>query len=281
MIIKRIFNNNILLAEDEYMHEVVLLGKGIAFQKKMGDEVEEDKIQKRFIFDSTHLHDKFNEMLNETPIQFLDLTNQIVELAQQKLQVAFNENVYITLTDHIAYAISRYKEGQLMKNALLWDIKKFYKREFQVALLALDLIAHEELVELSEDEAGFIAMHFVNAQQSNEEMEQTVITTKIIEDILRIVESHYHIKIDEDSLNYTRFVSHIRYFIRRVQMNDILEDGDTFLFEQIKRKYPQSYACACKVEHYLADVYQMHMNKEEISYFMLHIHRVTQRITQL
>ncbi len=46
MIIKKKFNNNILLAEDENHNEVVLLGKSIAFEKKVGERIDERSLKR-------------------------------------------------------------------------------------------------------------------------------------------------------------------------------------------------------------------------------------------
>lgn len=43
MIINKVINNNVLSTHDENNREIVLMGKGIGFQKKVGDEVAEDK----------------------------------------------------------------------------------------------------------------------------------------------------------------------------------------------------------------------------------------------
>ena len=51
MIINKVINNNVLSTHDENNREIVLMGKGIGFQKKVGDEVAEDKIEKRFVLD--------------------------------------------------------------------------------------------------------------------------------------------------------------------------------------------------------------------------------------
>lgn len=52
MIINKVINNNVLSTHDENNREIVLMGKGIGFQKKVGDEVAEDKIEKKFVLDS-------------------------------------------------------------------------------------------------------------------------------------------------------------------------------------------------------------------------------------
>lgn len=277
MVIKKIYNNNILLAEDESKNEVVLIGTGIAFQKKAGQTVDVNKIQKRFVFDTTELNEKFTQLFNEVPVQYVELCSEIVDIAQKDLQVSFDSNIYIALSDHIAYAVKRYKENQKLKNALLFEIKKFYPKEFSAALRAIDIIYHETGISMEEDEAGYIAMHFVNAQQNGEQMDQTVKVTKIVDDILHIVEYHYQIKLDESSLSYTRFVTHIRYFARRLFSNDINKQTDETLYEQIKTRYPDAYQCTLKVKKYIESFCDISMTKDEMTFFMLHINRVCAR----
>ena len=41
MIINKVINNNVLSTHDENNRGIVLMGKGIGFQKKVGDEVAE------------------------------------------------------------------------------------------------------------------------------------------------------------------------------------------------------------------------------------------------
>ena len=49
MIIKKIFNNNAILAKDSDKHEFVVMGCGIAFKKNVGEKVDENLIEKTFI----------------------------------------------------------------------------------------------------------------------------------------------------------------------------------------------------------------------------------------
>lgn len=277
MIIKKIFNNNALLAEDEKQNEVILMGRGIAFQKKNGDPLDETKIEKRFVFDASELNDKFEKLFETVPVKYLELSSFIIEMAQKELQVQLDNSIYIGLTDHISYAISRYEEGQTLRNVLLWEIKKFHPAEFKVALKALEMIEYETKIKMEEDEAGFIAMHFVNAQHSGEEMNKTIVVTKMVQDILQIVEYHYQLKLDEDSLSYMRFVTHIRYFARRLFTDTIISEEDDILFEQVKARSPEAYKCAVKVRNYINEFYNKDLTQDEMIYFMLHINRVCSR----
>jgi beta-glucoside operon transcriptional antiterminator len=277
MKIKRIFNNNVVLVEDESLLELILIGRGIAFQKKIGETVELEKVDKKFILESEEVSNKFTELLRDIPINHLELTNKIIKFAEEKLSVKFNDSIYIGLTDHINYSLYRIRQGVTMTNALLWEVKKFYKKEFEVALKALKIIEYEEKVRLNEDEASFIALHFINAQQDGDEMKLTATVTEIIQDVLNIVKFHYKINIDEQSLNYSRFVTHIRFFVRRIALGELSDSNDESLYLQIKEKYPEAYSCTQKVKKYLEKKFKVNITSEEMLYFMLHINRVTSR----
>lgn len=277
MKIIKTFNNNICLVEDAKHQEMILMGKGIAFGLKKDDEVDPNKIDKKFVFDTKELNDKFNALFDQVPVKYIELSSNIIDYATKALNIIFDNSIYLALSDHISYAIERYQNGEALKNALLFDIKKFYPNEFKVALKALDMIAYETDIKMNEDEAGFIAMHFVNAGQSGEAMSQTIAVTKMVEDILQIVEYHYHLALDVNSINYIRFVSHIRFFARRLFSNEIYNDDQDDLFEQIRNKYPTSYQCSLKVKKYILLNYNIDLGNDEMVYFMLHINRVCTR----
>ena len=62
------------------------------------------------------------------------------------------------MVDHIYTAVVRAKDNILVKNALLWDIQRFYKEEYQIGKKALEIIEKKTGVLLPNDEAGFIAV---------------------------------------------------------------------------------------------------------------------------
>jgi beta-glucoside operon transcriptional antiterminator len=281
--IKKIFNNNVILAHDEKYVEKVLLGRGLAFSKKEGDEVDQEKIDKIFTLESKELVDSFVHLVGEIPINQLELTNHIVKEAEKELDLTFNDSIYIGLTDHINYALHRHRQGEHMRNAFLWEIKKFYPREFKVALKALDTIFYYEKVRLTEDEASFIALHFVNGQNLDSTLDMKVSSENaVILDILNIIKFHFNIEIEEDSINYSRFVTHVRYFLQRIrgQVRYDSED-DNQLFLQVKKKYAKTYQCVLKIESYFKTKMNVSMTTEEQLYFILHINRLTMRENQI
>lgn len=275
--IKKIFNNNVALVEGPNRSEVIVIGKGLAYHKNPGEDIDLARIEKTFVMETKELSERLSTLLSEIPPEHLELTDQIIRYAASDLQTSFSNNIYLALTDHISYAITRSTQGMSLKNALLWEIQKFYPKEYQTALHALQIIENKTGFTLPIDEAGFIAMHFVNGQQDGQEMEQTVLVTQMVQGILNIVTLHYGIELDENSLNYSRFVTHLRYFSYRTMRNETIPSEDDELYKQVVSKYPEAFDCSEKVRTYLQEEYKIETTEAEMVYFMLHIRRVTSR----
>lgn len=276
MVIKKIFNNNIILAEDDKQLEHIILGRGIAFQEKKGNTVEQSKIDKVFVLKSDQTMDKFIQLLDEIPVNQLEVTTKIVDAAEKELETTFDDSIYIGLTDHIHYAVDRYKKKHPLKNALLWEIKKFYGKEFRAALHSLEIINYYEEICLDEHEAGYIALHFVNAQQDGEEMQQTIITTEVIEELVKIVKYHFKMDLDENSLNYARFVTHMKFFLKRIFQFDLAgSDDESVLYDQVTLNYPEAASCVNKLVHYLEKKFAIQIHNDEKLYLILHVQRLS------
>lgn len=275
MIIKKIFNNNAILANDSEKHEFVVMGSGVGFKKSVGEEVDEALVEKTFILKQKDASEKFKLLLEDIPSQYVSLCYDIIEYAKNMLGVELSDYIYVTLTDHISYALKLFDEDLNRPNPLIWEIKKFYAKEFEIGLKALEFIQDETGKKLPEDEAGNIALHLINAQVNNKggKVEDIAKQTKMIQDILNIVKYTYNIPLDEKSLNYERFVTHLRFFFQRLSKNLQTEEEDDFLLKQVKTKYKKAYDCMLKIESYL----EKELSDEEKLYLTIHIQRVTQR----
>lgn len=277
MIIEKILNNNVLLTRNTKGKEIIVMGKGIGFQKTAGDEVDEHKIDKIFPLAENEFAVKLAELLHELPPAHFEVVNEIVQHANQVLGTELSDNIYVSLTDHISFAIQRKNKGIELKNAMLFEIKRFYKTEFGIGLDALRLIRDMIGVSLGEDEAGFIALHVVNARLDSNEMKSTLQMTEIVHHILNIVTYHYGIVLDETSLNYARFVTHLQYFAMRLLRHEVHQSDEDFLYRQVKETYVKAFECASKINDYLEKTYHQSLSKDEFVYLTIHIQRVTER----
>ena len=273
MIINKVLNNNVVTIISENGEEAVVMGRGLAFQKKKGDEIDESKIEKIFVLENKSINEKLLTLVNDIPAKYLEIAEDIIKYAENKLSTKLNENIYLTLTDHISFAISRAEKNLEIKNAMLWDIKRLHKDEFDVGIHALRVIKENLNVELPEDEAASIAMHILNGEL-DQEMPEIVDMIKLIEEILKMVKYHFNIEFDEESINYYRFITHLKFFTQRLSSGRYYEDNDNDLFDMIKLKYPNSYECVKRIEGFVKQKYATQLTKEEMLYLIIHTARV-------
>lgn len=277
MKIKKVYNNNVALAEDYTNFEMVVMGKGLGFQKKAGDDIDKDKIEKTFVTTSETFVNNLSELLEEMPYEIMELSKQIIDMAEKELATELNDTLFLTLTDHLQFAIDRVNRGFPIGNALMWEVKKFYQAEYRTSIKALELVENKTSVTLPEEEAASIALHLFNARQDSAAMNETLAMTTIVNDVVTIIKYHFGMSFNEESMNYSRFITHIKYFAYRTLRGEYNDDNLDALYDQISKRYPDAYACAMKVQEYLIKQHHMTMTYDELAYFMIHIHRVTSR----
>ena len=275
MIIKKVFNNNVVLAKEKNKDEIIAMGCGLAFKKKPGDILDKSLIEKTFILKEKNTVDRFKSLLDDVPMEQIKVCSKIIEYAKSNLNIKLNDYIYVTLTDHINHSIKLYDEGIYKPNLLGWEVKKFYNNEYKIGLKALDIIEEYTKKRLPDDEASNIALHIINAQinsSSKASLDATRVA-KYIQGIMTIIKYTYGIEIDENSLNYDRFITHLRFFLKRLNDNNMMKSDDDFLLEQVKEKYKKAYNCMLKVEKFL----EADLSNDEKLYLTVHIQRVTQR----
>lgn len=274
IIIEKVINNNIISAYEKSGAEVIVMGLGIGFKKKQGEVVPADQISKIFRIKSRTLAEQFKELLANMPLERVRISDEIISHAKDHLKLKLNQSIYVTLTDHINFAIERVSQGIEPQNALLWEIKRFYPQEFQLGIYALELIQDRLDILLPEDEAGFIALHFVNAEYGTD-IRDAVKFPDQMQAIVDIVERELGILLDESSLHYERFMTHIKFLIQRIYRKELLSSEDRELSLMMQRKYPREYQCSVKVAEYIMQATGCRLSEEEIMYLSVHIRRVS------
>ena len=273
MVIQKVINNNVISAYDVNQQEIVIMGKGIGFKAHTGELIDESKIEKVFRIENENLSRQFQELLENIPLEHMQLTSDIISYAIKNLNVQLNQNIYITLTDHINFAIQRQSQGIQLKNALLWETKKFYHQEYLMGKYAVDLLNEKLGTEFTEDEAGFIALHFVNAEY-NTTINDTFEMTNMIQKILELVRLEMGIEFDEESLHYERFITHLKFLVQRLYRHELLKDEEIEFARMMENKYPKEYECSKHITEYIEKEYGSGIASEEIMFLAIHIKRV-------
>ncbi|KAA2275001.1 PRD domain-containing protein [Staphylococcus sp. GDX7P312P] len=272
MKIIKIFNNNVVLTKING-EERIVMGKGLAFGKRNGEQLDKEKIDKVFRLTSVN-QERMLSLLSEVNQDVLLISESIIKTANNLYTSPLSESIYIALTDHINYAIKRTIEGFEIKNPLLYEIRMLYPREYEIAKESLQEINHHFKIQLPIDEIGFIAMHIVNAS-IDENITNVYEITKITKSILDIVRYHFNLHINEDELNYSRFITHLKFFGQRlINHQNINEVTDESLLLVLKQKYPNVNNCVDKIVDFIRKNYEYTLTNDERIYLMLHIARL-------
>lgn len=277
MRIQRVLNNNVVVAHDFSGKECVVIGKGVGFNKKASDLVDDACIQKIFRLDEENSFGKANDAFQDVPEALFDIVLEIVKQATTQLDRKIHKSVYASLLDHISFAIERAKQGVNVRNMLLWDIKRLYRNEFIIGVAALDSIKQNLNIELAEDEAGFIALHLLNSQKDGT-MPDIENVSKVIQDILNIVKYHFNIEYEEESINFQRFVTHLKFFSHRLLSNTYVSTDDNSLHDIVAEKYDISYECAKKINRFIKHEYGRSLTDDEMMFLSIHIEHVRKPI---
>lgn len=274
MIIEKVLNNNVVVTRSNTGMETVIMGRGLAFGKAAGDRVDESRIEKTFTIQDTTLDSKLHELLASLPMEHIVLSERIISLAKLRLGKSLSDTIYLTLPDHISAAILRYQHDIVLENPLKWDIRRFYRPEFEIGLEANRIVLEDMGVRFTDDEAAFIALHFVNAQQDGG-IKGTYNMTRIMQEICQIVSNFFQMEFDEDSLDYYRFITHLKFFAQRLIGHMHYDDHMEGLLGAIAEQHPRSYACTKQIAARMKSKYEYEMSQDEMLYLTIHIARLS------
>ena len=276
--IYKVLNNNAAIIREGDKTEKVVMGKGLCFGRKSGDELDEEKIDKIFSMKTPETNTKFQQLIRDVPLEHMIVGEEIIAEAKKRLNRPLNDMIYISLIDHIYTAVVRYEEGITVKNVLLWDIRRFYREEYEIGLWALGVIRKRFSAELPEDEAGFIALHIANARMDEAVMHNMYEITKIMQEIENIVKYFFRLDFDPEDVYYERFLNHLKFFAKRLIDGKSYDDGSSDgLMEIIREKYDSAYRCVEKITEFVKKRYAHELSADEQLYLTIHIARVVEK----
>ncbi len=275
MRIKKVINNNILCVVDDRGGEMIVTGRGLGFKRKIGERVDPALFEKTYHMEGKAEQRKLRELVAQIPIEHLRLTQDLIEYIKSQISTPLNESLLITLADHISFAIKRREEGIEFTNPLQGAIMSYYPTEYHLGQHCLRVIREETRVDLNPSEAAFITLHIVNAEL-NTSMSVMYDITKLIEGALEVVEYFYRKSFDRESLDFNRFVVHLRYFAQRLFQAAPRqeEEYDADFQEMIIRSCRQHYKCAQCIGEYIEKAYQKEVSPEELIYLTIHLKRI-------
>lgn len=273
MKIEKVINNNIVVSNDSEGNEIVVMGRGIGFQRKAGTVIPKNMIEKIFKLDNEDSMERFKSLLKNLPVEYLKLSDEIISYAKAQLDVKLSQTVYLTLTDHISFAIEQFKEGKVFSNMLLEEVRRFYPDEYMVGMYAIGLIQDRTGCSLQEDEAAAIALHLVNAEFGLK-VNDTWKMTAMMRDMMNLIE--YELGMEQGDAYYKGWMAINLKFLahRMLWLQPEQEEPDTKLFEFIREHYGEEYALTERMRQFLKEKYECEMTEEENLYLVLNIKRI-------
>lgn len=277
MRIKKVINNNVLCVVDQAGRESIVTGKGIGFQRKTGQFVDPALVEKTYHMEDQGEQRKLRELCQQIPLEHLKLTEEMISHIKNQIHTPLNESLLITLADHISFAIQRKQKGVEFENPLQGAVACYYPTEYRLGWQCLEMIREKTGVQLSDSEASFIALHIVNAQL-NTSMSVMYDITRLIDGAVQVVEYYYQKQFDRESLDFSRFVVHLRYFAQRLfqdkMMPDTEDEADTAFRRMIAKSCARHYKCALCVAEYVRNTWKKELSQEELIYLTIHLKRV-------
>jgi len=275
MIVEKVLNNSLVLSTDDDNREVIVMGKGIGFSSRPGDEIAADKIEKLFVVQPQTNRKGYLEVLSSIPDEVIEMAAMIIEQANAQLTNKVRELIFFTLADHLAFAIERCSKGITIQNRLLSEVRRFYPQQYRVASQAVTAINRQYGLSLPDEEAANIAFHLVNGQTQGDDVAQTIQSVKMLKDIFNLVQYHFKQEIDIESVNYSRFLIHMQFFLQRLQEGELDKSRDSFLLVQIIKEYPHVYRCSLLIRDYVKAQLNIVLSGNELLWLTVHLVRIT------
>ena len=100
--------NNVAVVTDKTGNEIIVMGKGITYDKKAGDCIDVEQVEKQFVPSNKDFSMKFQEILLDIPSKYLEVSNCIIERAKKYLDAEIDDNIPILHQSPIPSDISQY-----------------------------------------------------------------------------------------------------------------------------------------------------------------------------
>ena len=241
-------NSSVILAVDTDDHEWLLLGKGIGYGRRPGDNVDPGLADRAFIpLSKAGTADHIRALSFLTP-ERLAITEEIVHLAERRLGVALDRYILVALTDHLAFVLERARSGAPIAPSLSWEVEDLYPDEYAVATEALTPIEQRTSTRLPPEEAVSITLHLVNAEQPDSDMPAVAKLSEFLDWFARYIDTA-NVRADRKARN--RLLRHGRSLYQRVLSRQMLSSDVGDLLEGYRVREPRVMACVDEIAEHI------------------------------
>lgn len=273
-------NQNAVLVLDNNGKEMVALGKGIGFNKKKGDIVHETAISRFFTIQSSEQEQHILENLKSIDSEVYILAEDVVHFAEQELQKKLHESFIFTIAKHIQFAIDRSGE-EIEYDPFQYQLNYLYPAEYRVAKELVSFLNQKYHLRLKRQEESFFTLHLVNGLIDSEQFNDIVQLSHLLNQVLMLIDEEVSVKLEKESLAYSRFVIHLRYFLIRAlsKFKSVSEEDIRIneLLDLTKEMYPDEYKILYSIKVFFGQEHQLYFGIDEDLYLLLHLVRICRK----
>lgn len=273
LTVSRVFNNNVILAVRGRGAERVVMGRGIGFHAKAGDLVDEEAIEKTYILDSGVDLGHLESFLATVPYETVVAVTRAVATVEKSLGRSLGKSLPFAILDHVSFVLERIEKGVILPAVVMPELSVMYPDEFAAAKTMVAELSESLRVSFPADEHVYLAMHILNGTR-DEYNHSAGLLFRRVQHAVSIVQTFLGAKLDDSTLDYARFVLHMKFFMQRLATHSQLEKADSSFFDFARANYPRSYQCAKQVEAYVEAETGIAPTSEEMLYLIVHIERV-------
>ena len=155
---------------------------------------------------SDFMHLNIENHLLDIKEEHIELVNQLIEFVSVAIHCPLQEDkeLKISLMTHIVPLLQRIKYHVKLDNPLINEIKVQYSAMFSIITLAVEMIDNQTLHNLSQDEIGFLTIHFQAAVERSMQQKNVII-------------------VCPEGIGFSRLIAHrIERFISSIVIKDIV-----------------------------------------------------------
>lgn len=271
--ITKILNHNSFMGiESKNDQECLIMGKGVAFGKKVGQTVSVTGDARVYSLKELTDRGEAKDIIKSVSPLCLELANEVLDQAEEEFGKV-DRSILFTMADHLDFAVRRIQNGEQISNPLTDDIRIMFYKEYKVAGCIRDLLKEKLGIRIDEHEIGYIAIH-VHAAIVDENVSQAMEIARTVRECICMVEEETGKSIDVMSLSYNRLMNHVRYMVARAIHGEKLKMS---LNDYMSVKFPGPYMTAEKICRKMEKSLKLPIPDIEIGYLAMHLERMMDR----
>ena len=271
--ITKILNHNSFMGiESKNNQECLIMGKGVAFGKKVGQTVSVTGDVRVYSLKELTDRGEAKDIIKSVSPLCLELANEVLDQAEEEFGKV-DRSILFTMADHLDFAVRRIQNGEQISNPLTDDIRIMFYKEYKVAGCIRDLLKEKLGIRIDEHEIGYIALH-VHAAIVDENVSQAMEIARTVRECICMVEEETGKSIDVMSLSYNRLMNHVRYMVARAIHGEKLKMS---LNDYMSVKFPGPYMTAEKICRKMEKSLKLPIPDIEIGYLAMHLERMMDR----